>query len=79
MAWRTLVRTVETAHPWIPGTHTWTCSWYVISASLESVHGKTFAKTSAECLEQRMARGIVQDRDERFATNYKLEFNVKYE
>ena len=43
---------------------------------LESIHGKTFAKTSSECLEQRLNRGIVLDKDERFSTSYKNEFNV---
>ncbi len=40
----------------------------------ETVHGKTFARISAECLNNRVKSGFIIDNDERFKTNYRIEF-----
>ncbi|KAM3142284.1 hypothetical protein pb186bvf_005693 [Paramecium bursaria] len=45
-----------------------------IHYKLESQHGKTFSKISAECLEQRLPRCSGTEQQERFSTNYRSEF-----
>ncbi|EGR29386.1 hypothetical protein IMG5_156660 [Ichthyophthirius multifiliis] len=47
---------------------------HVKALEAESQHGKTFAKITAECINNRYKSGFIIDQEEQFKTNYKLEF-----
>ncbi|KAL4426579.1 hypothetical protein ABPG74_012339 [Tetrahymena malaccensis] len=47
---------------------------HVKGVQAESLHGKTFARVTAECLNNRYKSGFIVDNEERFKTNYQLEY-----